>query len=241
MELDPNVFVSEVVSQNFQAADVFSRHGIDFCCGGHISLEQAARKSGTDVSALIVELNDVMKEPDRESDLFRRLAPDELCRYIVDVHHTYVRTNIMTNSDYLSRIVMAHGDRHPELETVQRLFQVCAVALTTHMQKEEVVLFPFISRLVKARHLNEKIPEMSLQHIENPMSVMEAEHDEEGRRFREISRLTQGYSTPSDACNTYRVAMQKLQDFEQDLHRHIHLENNILFPAARLLAKEVLT
>jgi regulator of cell morphogenesis and NO signaling len=237
--MSEKILVKDLVARNYRAADVFSKYGVDFCCGGGISLDEAAEKAGISVSALQEELDRAMETPDRESDLLRRLPLNELCDYILETHHTYVRENLPLVADYLARIVMAHGDRHPELEKVQRAFQESAIALTQHMQKEEIMLFPYISSLVKAYHKGAVPPVPTFVSAKAPVEVMMAEHSAEGDRFEEISRLTNQYALPEDACNTYKVALEKLKAFESDLHRHIHLENNILFPKALQLEAEI--
>lgn len=233
------ILVKDLVARNYRAADVFNKYGIDFCCGGGISLDEAAEKAGIDVAALQIELDQAMETPDRESELLGRLPLNELCNYIVETHHTYVRQNLPLVADYLARIVMAHGDRHRELESVQQAFQESAIALTQHMQKEEIMLFPYIASLEKARNAGLVPPTPAFGSAKAPVEVMMAEHTTEGDRFEEIRRLTGDYSVPEDACNTYRVALEKLKAFESDLHRHIHLENNILFPRALQLEAEI--
>lgn len=233
------ILIKDLVARNYRTADVFNKYGIDFCCGGGISLEEAAEKAGIGLEDIQKELESAMEAPDRESELLNRLPLSELCDYIVETHHTYVRQNLPLVADYLARIVMAHGDHHPELEEVQQAFLESASALTQHMQKEEIMLFPYISSLVKASNAGAVPPVPAFGSAKAPVEVMMAEHTTEGDRFEEIRRLTDDYSLPEDACNTYKVALEKLKAFESDLHRHIHLENNILFPKALQLEAEI--
>lgn len=241
MKPDHKVLVKDIVSVNFRTADIFARYGIDFCCGGGITIAQASQKADVDVEQLITDLEGAMQMPDRETELLNRLSLDELAHYIVETHHTFVRSNIITISDYMARIVMAHGDKHPELETIQHLFQASSIDLTSHMQKEEVLLFPYISSLVKASRIGARPAPAAFSSISDPIAAMEEDHLLEGNRFMEISRLSNNYVMPQGGCNTYKVAFEKLKAFEQDLHRHIHLENNILFPKAKQLESEVLS
>ena len=132
-----------------------------------------------------------------------------------------------------------HGDRHPELFEINRIFNESARDLASHFQKEENVLFPFIESLVKAQQSGEPLGEIHFGTVENPIAMMMHEHSVEGDRFEEIVKLTNGYTPPADACNTYKVTFAMLQEFENDLNRHIHLENNILFPKAIALEKQL--
>ncbi|MNT11953.1 Iron-sulfur cluster repair protein YtfE [compost metagenome] len=131
-----------------------------------------------------------------------------------------------------------HGASHPELFEINQLFIGCAGELAQHMKKEELILFPFIKKMVKASLTDELIEQPHFGTVENPIAMMMHEHDAEGERFRKIALLTNDYTPPADACNTYRVTFAMLAEFEEDLHKHIHLENNILFPAAAVLEKK---
>jgi regulator of cell morphogenesis and NO signaling len=136
---------------------------------------------------------------------------------------------------FLDKLCKVHGNAHPELFEIHDLFKGCAGELAQHMKKEEFILFPFIKRLVKAVANNEAIEMPPFGTVDNPIAMMKHEHDAEGERFRRIVALTDNYTPPADACNTYKVTFAMLQEFEQDLHKHIHLENNILFPKAQQL------
>ena len=131
-----------------------------------------------------------------------------------------------------------HGDRHPELFEIRELFDESAKDLAAHMKKEELILFPFVRNMIKAQQTGEALRQPHFGTVENPVNMMQHEHTVEGERFEKIAKLTDGYTPPADACNTYKVAFAMLQDFENDLHTHIHLENNILFPKSIHLEKD---
>lgn len=159
-----------------------------------------------------------------------------LCR---KKHHRFVETKIQEILPYLDKITRVHGGHHPELEEVNQLFKESAGELTKHMKKEELILFPFIRKMVKAQQSGEAA-QAPFGTVQNPISAMMQEHDTEGERFRQIAELTHNYTTPEDGCNTYNVTLSLLKEFEEDLHLHIHLENNILFPKAIALEKTLL-
>ena len=133
---------------------------------------------------------------------------------------------------YLNKICKVHGEKHPELLEIQKLFNESAGDLTKHMKKEELILFPFIKKIATAKKEQTELAKPPFGSIENPINMMHHEHDDEGERFRKIAALSNNYTPPNDACNSYKVAFSLLKDFEEDLHKHIHLENNILFKRA---------
>ena len=157
----------------------------------------------------------------------------DLVDHIVGVHHKYVETTIPALKFYLDKIAKVHGNNHPELLEIRDEFFKTADALTSHMKKEEFILFPYIKAMESARKNHFPLSPAHFGGIENPIAMMEEEHDTEGERFRKISALSNNYTPPSDACQTYKVAFAMLQEFENDLHTHIHLENNILFPESK--------
>ncbi|WP_420578267.1 iron-sulfur cluster repair di-iron protein [Ekhidna sp.] len=228
--------VSKIVAQNYKTARVFTRYGIDFCCNGGIPLEEACENKQVDLREIENDISEVLSTP-IEND-YQKMDPTELVDHIVNIHHDYVSSTIPVLQAYLNKLCQVHGERHPELFKVNELFDEAAIALLSHMEKEEFVLFPFIKSLVEASENQYPLSEPYFGHIENPIAMMEHEHAEEGERFRKIARITNQYQPPSDACQTYRVAFALLSEFEEDLHLHIHLENNILFPKSIELFKE---
>lgn len=240
MEIRKNSTVGEIVKENYKTAQVFDRNHIDFCCGGGISLEKACENANLDIATLLPELETVVQTNDPDSKYIDSMELNQLCDYIEKRHHSYVNDNIPFLQEKLNKLCNVHGENHPELYKVRELFETAAGNLTAHMKKEELVLFPYIRRLVKSKNEG-NLATSKFGGIDAPIQTMLGEHQAEGERFFEIAALTSNYSCPSDGCNTYRITYQTLNDFEQDLHRHIHLENNILFLKALALEKEIIS
>lgn len=227
--------VGSIVAENFRTAKIFTEYGIDFCCKGGIKLSDACEKKGVDLDKISAELEQLVVQKDETH--YQDFGMADLVDHIVGVHHKYVETTIPALKFYLDKIAKVHGDNHPELLVIRDEFFTTADALTTHMKREEFILFPYIKAMEGARIGNFPLSPAHFGDIENPIALMEEEHETEGDRFRKISELSNTYTPPADACQTYKVAFAMLQEFENDLHTHIHLENNILFPEA----KEVFT
>lgn len=237
MEINNQSIIGKIVAENYKAASVFKKYKIDFCCNGNRSIADASRKKQMDEDTLINELKEATGEKNQGEIDFKSFPLDLLVDYIEKTHHRYIDSKIPEITPYLDKIVSVHGDNHPELYEVERLFKESAGDLTTHLRKEELMLFPYIRQLVKEQISGEKKPVTKIGDAAEYIALMEDEHETEGERFRNISELTDDYTPPSDACNTYRVTLSLLQEFEEDLHRHIHLENNILFPKAIALTE----
>ena len=231
--------IGQIVAEDYRIAQVFKNHGIDFCCKGDRSVEEVAQKNNVDASLLYKEIEAIQNLNTNESIDFKSWSLDLLADYIEKKHHRYVEEKIPVLKQYLHKLCKVHGSRHPELFEITEHFNASAGELTAHMKKEELILFPIIRKMID---VNLKGTEMSKPHfgtVENPIEVMMNEHENEGDRFREIDRLSNSYTPPADACNTYQVTFSLLKEFEDDLHQHIHLENNILFPKAIALEKEI--
>lgn len=228
MRITKESIVGQVVAENFKAASIFKLNGIDFCCKGNRSIEKVCSEKGLDVEQMLKDLQNSNLAENSDTIDFRSWDLDLLTDYIEKKHHRYVEKSIPELMAYLARIAQVHGDKHPELLEVEQLFNESAAELTQHMKKEELVLFPYIRKMQNGtKDLNPHFGS-----VQNPIKMMMMEHETEGGRFEKISALTQGYNPPADACNTYKVAFSLLKEFEEDLHKHIHLENNILFPRA---------
>jgi regulator of cell morphogenesis and NO signaling len=217
--------VGEIVTADFRTAEVFKTAGIDFCCGGKKSLEQACREKDLDPTLLISQISklDSLKP---EALNFNEWNLDFLCDYIVNTHHKFVSGNLPQIVFYTEKIANVHGANHPELIEVAYLFGRINDELLQHMDKEEKVLFPAIKEMVREKNSGKR------NIIQSEITRMSGEHDFAGGAMDDINTITSGYKLPADACNTYRVAFQLLHQFEDDLHVHVHLENNILFPKA---------
>ena len=223
--------VADYVTENIKNAHLFKKHGIDFCCGGGISLAQAATKANVSLEVLKKELEETATVTTPGYD-YKNWKLDFLTDHIINVHHQYVEENIPLLIQYAARVAKVHGHERPELIRIQQLFTEVAQELSAHLKKEELILFPFIKKLVRAEEEGAPAPKPQFGKIDNPIKMMETEHDDAGAIFKEISELSDNYNYPEWACNTYRAFYAKLEEFETDLHHHVHLENNILFPKA---------
>lgn len=233
--------VGDLVTRDFRTAPVFKKHRIDFCCGGGITIKAACERNRVDSEILETELLQVLGSSGH-SDLQKisTYPLDRLVEHIELTHHRYVESRSSEIRPFLDKVVRVHGDKAPELAEIRTLFEEAVGELAQHMKKEELVLFPTIRRMVRAEKSGTPYEHRLFRSIEQPIHQMEDEHDTEGRRFREIERLTNDFNPPAWACNTFRVTYALLEEFQQDLHVHIHLENNILFPGAIALEKKLL-
>lgn len=233
-----NTPIGALVSEDFRTAAVFKKYGIDFCCKGNRTIEEACTKKGINENKIYSELENLPKSGS-ENINFTSWPLDLLADYVEKTHHRYIREKAPIIQSFLEKLCKVHGGSHPELYEIKRLFDESAYELNEHMQKEENVLFPFIRVMVDAQTTNTDFETPNFGTVENPVKMMMHEHSAEGERFEKISALSNAYTVPSDGCNTYRVAFQMIEDFEDDLHKHIHLENNILFPKSIQMEKEL--
>ena len=238
MEINSDTRVGDIVKVNFKTAQIFDKNKIDFCCNGGNSLSEACDKSNTDINKIIPELEALVFVNDPDSYYIDGLSLDALCDYIEKRHHTYVRETIPFLQQKLQKLCDVHGENHQELFEIRTSFDEASDNLSAHMEKEELILFPYIRKMVTSQNGNlsggNEIGELI-----KTIDLMEEEHQTEGERFERISRISNAYTCPPDGCNTFQVTYQTLKDFEQDLHRHIHLENNILFRKAVALENEL--
>lgn len=225
--------IGQYVAKDFRTAAVFSKHKIDFCCKGNRTLKEVCNKKGLDNNLIQNEIDTVLKTKNDTIIDFNSLDLDLLIDYIEKKHHRYVEGKTPVLLAFLDKLCKVHGERHPELFEIYNLFKEGAITLEQHMEKEEAKLFPFIKKMFGALKENPSIEQPHFGTVANPIAMMMAEHENEGERYRTISELTNNYIPPQDACNTYKVTFAMLQEFEKDLHKHIHLENNILFPKAK--------
>lgn len=233
--------VGEFVAEDYRTAAVFQRNGIDFCCKGGRTIEEACSTGKISPDTLLADLNDVLKQSGEPDNDFQLVKLDELANYIVDKHHRYIEATTPALRQFLDKLCKVHGSRHPELFEINELFSRSAGELAAHMKKEELMLFPYISRMAQANERGEAPEPSPFGKVENPIMMMMHEHESEGNIFEKISELSAGYEAPADGCTTYRVAYTMLKEFEADLHRHIHLENNILFPKAIAMERELVS
>lgn len=231
--------VGQIVAEDYRTAQVFKDHKIDFCCNGGRSLEEVAQEKKLDAKSLLSEIEEVKQAETSGGNDYESWPLDLLSDYIVKTHHRRAEKQIQVLKPYIDKICRVHGGRHPELLEIKELFDGVSGEMSAHMKKEELILFPFIKKIVKAEENNEKLEANPSKTVENPVNMMMHEHDDQGEVFRKIAELSNDYTPPSDGCNTYKVTLGLMSDFENDLHKHIHLENNILFPKAVSLEKEL--
>jgi regulator of cell morphogenesis and NO signaling len=237
MKISENNTIGEIVAGNYKSATVFRNHGIDFCCKGGRTLKDVCETKNISSETLLDELNTTLQETEKPAIDFQSFPPDLLADYIEKKHHRYVTNAIPVLLQYLDKVSKVHGDKQPELYEVTSLFRESAAALTQHMKKEELILFPYIRKLVERGSEGQAHNSNLFTTIDEPVAMMMNEHTIEGDRFRELARLTGNYNPPEWACNTFKVSYALLKEFEEDLHLHIHLENNLLFPKALALNK----
>lgn len=225
--IDTASTVGQLVAENPSRARVFERVGIDYCCGGKTPLEAACREKGLDARTVAAML-DISAEINtgRFADA-QAMTLSQLADHIEATHHAYLRRELPRIEGLVGKVVRAHGERHPEVLQVATVFAAFVEELTQHMMKEERILFPAIRNLEQTGDAQFHCGTLSA-----PMRQMEAEHDAAGDALSQFRTLTRDYSTPADVCNTYRALMDGLHDLEEDMHQHVHKENNVLFPKA---------
>jgi regulator of cell morphogenesis and NO signaling len=240
MNIQENQIIGELVAQDYRTAAVFKKYGIDFCCQGNRSISDACEKKGVITEKLVFELNAQLQLQTEQAIDFKSWPIDLLADYIEKKHHRYVEEKSGEIKFYLDKICLVHGDRHPELFEIKEHFFASAGELAVHMKKEELILFPYVRKMQKSKQESIKLEVPPFNSVQNPIQAMMNEHDTEGNRFRMIEALSNNYTPPQDACNTYKLTFALLKEFEQDLHLHIHLENNILFPKAIEMENELM-
>jgi regulator of cell morphogenesis and NO signaling len=237
MKTIENKTVAEVVSENIKTAHIFKKYGIDFCCGGGITIDKACEKKNLDYSMLKEELLKVDDAPKAYN--YNSWTLDFLIDHILNVHHTYVEESIPLILQYSKRVAEVHGHHYSEVKVINKLIAEVGDELSSHMKKEELVLFPYIKTLLVHESEEKPLTVPSFGTINNPITMMESEHEAAGDIFKEIAKLTNNYTPPEDACNTFKALYAALDEFEQDLHQHIHLENDILHLKAKKLEQEI--
>ena len=223
--------IGQIVADDFRTAGIFKNAGIDFCCGGKKDLQTACDEKGVKLDEILDELEKTTSAPALASQDFNRWNLTFLSDYIVNTHHRYVLETLPELVAYTQKIASVHGSNHPELTEVAELFRQIDTELREHLKKEEEVLFPAIREAL----LNGNASAAEI--IESEITRMWGEHEFAGGAMDKIHEITNGYELPEDACNTYRVTFSLLNQFENDLHVHVHLENNILFPKAMQLGE----
>lgn len=231
--------LKEIVTEDFRTAAVFEQHALDFCCRGGNTVEAACREKGIDPAQVLKELLTLGTAGDRDAERTDHWQPDILAEHIVQRHHSYVRRMIPVLYAHTQKVASVHGTNHPETIRIAEAFAAVAQELQHHMMKEEQLLFPYITLMFQASLKGATIQRAPFGTVQNPIRMMEEEHRNAGDEMALIRALSNTYTPPEDACTTYRITFQELKEFEADLHRHIHLENNVLFPMALRLEESI--
>tara|TARA_Y100000385_G_scaffold113955_1_gene118244 strand:- start:234 stop:956 length:723 start_codon:yes stop_codon:yes gene_type:complete len=236
MEINENRTVAQLVSENIKTSSIFKKHGIDFCCGGGISLKKACDKHKVDFALLKRDLAIVDEIPFSNYD-YNNWDLNFLIDHILHRHHSYVEQNLPIILQFADKVAAVHGHHYKEVIKINELVKDVSENLKAHLKKEEMILFPYIKLLLKIE--KEEFTKNSVGNIQSPITVLEQEHETVGTIFKTISKLTNSYNPPKGACNTFKALYANLEEFEKDLHLHVHLENNILHPKAIALEKTI--
>jgi regulator of cell morphogenesis and NO signaling len=227
--------VGEFVAENYRAAKVFEKYGIDFCCGGNVALAAICENKWINLAAITKELEAVKSEPIERSQNYASWEMPFLADFIINAHHSYIKGNISQIAVYTHKIAAVHGANHPEVIKIAAIFDKIAADMVVHLGEEEEVFFPAIKRADAARKAGAAPVAKDIEMIKKSLAKLGHEHEEIGDAMHAIRHLAKEYAIPGDVCNTFVVTYQKLKEFEDDLHKHVHLENNILFIKAAQL------
>ncbi len=221
--------LARIVADDFRSAEVFERYNLDFCCKGKRPLNLACQEKGIDISGVMTELSSLPQEPGNHQR-YNDWSVEFLADYIVQQHHSYVRTMIPIIGMHLQKVVNAHAAKHPEVIEIQALFQRMSGDLLSHITQEEENVFPLIKKITLQHELMSNDDPSLVQTLISNIDSLDEEHRAAGDILAEIQTLTNSFTPPPGACTTFRVLYQELKAFQEDMFRHIHLENNILFP-----------
>lgn len=224
--------VKDIALSNPDARQVLEEAGLDYCCGGGKSLHDACLHADVPAGEILNRLRENSKQVSTDEANWIMAPLSDLTRHIRERHHRYVRDAILRVRPLLEKVKAKHGETHPEIAGIQELFASVGREMIMHMQKEEQVLFPYIEAMERAANGNGSLEPPFFQTVRNPIHAMMKEHDAAGELVKQIRKASAEYSAPADACPSYRALYQDLRKFEADLHQHVHLENNILFPRA---------
>ncbi len=234
--------IGNLVADDYRKAEIFKRFGIDFCCGGGRTVRTACEKKGVNIDELKHELAKVEQlDTSSEGLQFNEWDLPVLIDYILKEHHAYVRASIPVMMEFVTKVARVHGHANPEVVEIARLVKDLAVDLEQHMMKEENILFPYIRHIVELKETGKSWERPPFGAVGNPIRMMEIEHEHAGDLLAEIRELSSNFTPPEHACTTYRVSYLKMEEFESNLHQHVHLENNILFPKAIAIEQNFLS
>src|SRR3974390_1512228 len=226
--------VAQIAIENPNAAREFEKLGIDYCCGGKQTLDEACAAANVSVDEVLSRLEKASSSRSATAN-FESMALTDLIAHISSTHHVFIRQESPRIQELANKVAPKHAASHPELRQVQEIFTALAEELSVHLMKEEQILFPYVAQLEEAELAGEPAPPAMFGTVANPIRMMEREHDGAGDALRMLRSVTKNYALPEDACTSYQMLYQALQGFEADLHQHIHLENNLLFPRSLAL------
>jgi regulator of cell morphogenesis and NO signaling len=226
--------VGELAVENPNVTRVFEKFGIDYCCGGHRPLADACAAAKVSVDDVLrgIEQADAQSAKGAVQRNWQKESLSALIEHISGTHHVYVKEELPRLLQLAAKVVAAHGERHPELLAVQQIVGNLGQELSAHLMKEEQILFPYVTQAERSATTGAPLPHSCFGTVQNPVRMMMMEHDAAGVALRELRQTTSNYAVPADGCVSYKTLYEALEAFEKDLHQHIHLENNILFPRA---------
>ena len=228
----PQTTVREIALESPASIRVFENFGIDYCCGGNKPLTQACEERSVDLESVLAAIENATQAAPQQAYEWKTASLESICAHIVNTHHAYIRAELPRLNALAERVMARHGDTRPELGQIQRLIESVGDDLLQHLSKEEMMLFPYIVNLERSTARGGPQAAGCFGSVRNPIRVMMTEHDAAGSAMAEIRQLSNGFDPPAGACPTYRGFYQSLSEFERDLHQHVHLENNMLFPRA---------
>ena len=232
--------IGELVTRDYRRAQVFKNFGIDFCCGGKKTISEVCNKKGLDPEQVNQALSEIRDDVPATQNDYLKWDIGFLSDFIINTHHQYIKDNTVFITELANKVAKVHGDKHPEMIKVAEIFAGVGEDLMLHIRKEELVLFPFIKELADVQKNGGVMPQSSFGNVSNPIHLMESEHEQAGESLELIRELTDNFTLPEGACTSYTILFKKLAEYEDDLHRHVHLENNVLFPKAILAEKNCL-
>jgi regulator of cell morphogenesis and NO signaling len=238
MNLNLNKTVRDLAVELPGATRVFERLGIDYCCDANQQLNDACAEAGITTQE-VIDLIENQSQSATEEPNFRNTTATELIKYIVDKHHSFTKTELERLRLLIDKVCEVHGKNHAALSRVRSVFKTLSAELKPHMMKEECVLFPYIIKLEEAEKNNHPVSTPPFRTVAHPVAMMNVEHEGAGYLLKQMRQITSNYSVPADACTSYQTLYQALEAFEKDLHQHVHLESNILFPRALEMEMEV--
>ncbi len=224
-----NKTIGEIVADDYRTSKVFEKYGIDFCCGGKIVLSTTCEEKGFDLATITREIEDVKNQQIERDQNYTSWELPFLIDYIVNVHHGYLKEGTEQIKTHTKKIAAVHGERHSELFEITSIFDKIANDMATHLKEEEDVFFPTLKRADMNKKADSALSTEDVELISHSLESLVRDHEEIGEAVHKINHLTNGYEIPDDVCNTFTLTYKELKEFEDDLHKHVHLENNILF------------